>query len=77
MGDVTGNIASRRGQVNSIDERGMLKVVNAMVPLSEMFGYATALRSMTEGRGTFTMEFAEYTPVPSNVAATIIEARGK
>jgi elongation factor G len=77
MGDVTGNIASRRGQVNSMDERGMNKVVHALVPLSEMFGYATTLRSMTEGRGTFTMEFAEYTPVPSNVAATIIEARGK
>ncbi len=75
MGDVTGNIASRRGQVNSMDERGMNKVVNAMVPLAEMFGYATTLRSMTEGRGTFTMEFAEYAPVPSNVAAQVIEAR--
>lgn len=75
MGDVTGNIASRRGQVNSMDERGMNKVVDATVPLSEMFGYATALRSMTEGRGTFTMEFKEYAPVPSNVAAQIQEAR--
>lgn len=75
MGDVTGNIASRRGQVNSMDERGMNKVVHAMVPLAEMFGYATTLRSMTEGRGTFTMEFAEYQPVPANVAAQIIEAR--
>lgn len=75
MGDVTGNIASRRGQVNSMDDRGMNKVVHAMVPLAEMFGYATVLRSMTEGRGTFTMEFAEYAPVPANVAAQVIEAR--
>lgn len=75
MGDVTGNIASRRGQVNAMEERGMNKVIRAMVPLSEMFGYATVLRSMTEGRGTFTMEFAEYQPVPTNVANQVIEAR--
>lgn len=75
MGDVTGNIASRRGQVNAMEERGMNKVVRAMVPLSEMFGYATVLRSMTEGRGTFTMEFAEYQPVPQNVATAVIESR--
>lgn len=77
MGDVTGSVASRRGQVNAMEDRGMLKVAKAMIPLAEMFGYATTLRSMTEGRGTFTMEPAEYVPVPSNVAATIIEARGK
>ncbi|HEY9585523.1 MAG TPA: elongation factor G [Candidatus Paceibacterota bacterium] len=77
MGDVTGSVASRRGQVNAMEERGMLKVAKAMIPLAEMFGYATVLRSMTEGRGTFTMEPAEYVPVPQNVAATVIEARGK
>ena len=77
MGDVTGNIASRRGQVNAMEERGMMKVAKAVVPLAEMFGYATTLRSMTEGRGTFTMEFHEYAPVPLNVAAAVIEARGK
>jgi elongation factor G len=48
-----------------------------MIPLAEMFGYATVLRSMTEGRGTFTMEPSSYVPVPSNVSAAIIEARGK
>ncbi len=77
MGDVTGSVASRRGQVNAMEERGMLKVARAMIPLAEMFGYATVLRSMTEGRGTFTMEPAEYTAVPSNVAQAVIEARGK
>ncbi len=77
MGDVTGSVASRRGQVNSMEERGMMKVVQATIPLAEMFGYATVLRSMTEGRGTFTMEPSSYVPVPANVAATIIEARGK
>ncbi len=77
MGDVTGNLSSRRGIVSSMEDRGMLKVANALVPLSEMFGYATTLRSMTQGRGTFTMEFAEYSPVPSNVQKDIIAARGK
>ncbi|KKU79809.1 MAG: Elongation factor G [Parcubacteria group bacterium GW2011_GWA2_47_7] len=77
MGDVTGSVASRRGQVNSMEDRGMLKVATAMIPLAEMFGYATTLRSMTEGRGTFTMTPAEYVAVPANVAATVIEARGK
>ena len=77
MGDVTGNISSRRGQVNAMEERGNAKVVRAIVPLSEMFGYATTLRSMTEGRATFTMEFAAYQPVPQNVAAAVIEARAK
>lgn len=77
MGDVTGSVASRRGQVNAMEERGMMKVAKAIIPLAEMFGYATTLRSMTEGRGTFTMEPAEYVAVPSNVAAAVIEARGK
>jgi elongation factor G len=77
MGDVTGSVASRRGQVNAMEERGMMKVAKAMIPLAEMFGYATTLRSMTEGRGTFSMEPAEYLAVPSNVAAAVIEARAK
>ncbi len=77
MGDVTGSVASRRGQVNSMEDRGMLKVATAIIPLAEMFGYATTLRSMTEGRGTFTMTPAEYVAVPSNVAAAVIESRGK
>ncbi len=77
MGDATGNINSKRGQIEGMEDRGNLKVISASVPLSEMFGYATALRSMTEGRGTFTMQFDHYAVVPNNVAAGIIEARGK
>ncbi|MBU1956090.1 elongation factor G, partial [Patescibacteria group bacterium] len=75
MGDVTGNLSSRRGQIEGMEERGMSKVIQAKVPLSEMFGYITSLRSMTEGRASFTMEFDSYQIVPQNVATEIIEAR--
>ncbi|MDO8492288.1 MAG: elongation factor G [bacterium] len=75
MGDVTGNLSSKRAQIEGMGDRGMLKVVNAKVPLSEMFGYTTALRSLTEGRATSTMEFDHYDIVPRNVADAIIEAR--
>ncbi len=75
MGDITGNLSGKRGQIEAMEDRGDLKVVRAMVPLSEMFGYVTNLRSMTEGRGSSTMEFDHYAVVPQNVAATIIEAR--
>ncbi len=75
MGDITGHITSKRGQIESMEERGLAKVVNAKVPLSEMFGYTTALRSMTEGRGAMTMEFDHYEVVPQNVAEVIKAAR--
>jgi elongation factor G len=75
MGDITGNLNSKRGHVESIEDRGMLKAIDAKVPLSEMFGYTTALRSMTEGRGVATMEFDHFAVVPQNVALTIISAR--
>lgn len=75
MGDITGNLSGKRGQIEAMEDRNELKVVRAKVPLSEMFGYVTALRSMTEGRGSSTMEFDHYAVVPSNVAASIIEAR--
>jgi elongation factor G len=75
MGDVTGSISSRRGIIEGMETRGMNEVVNAVVPLSEMFGYMTNLRSMTEGRAGFTMEFLRYDIVPQNVATTIIESR--
>ena len=76
-GDITGNISSKRGQIEGMDERGLDKVIKAYIPLSEMFGYATALRSMTEGRATFTMEFGRYEPVPNNIAKEIAEQRKK
>ena len=75
MGDVTGHLSSKRGQIEGMEERGQAKIVKAKVPLSEMFGYVTTLRSMTEGRASFTMEFDRYAIVPANVAETIIAAR--
>ena len=75
MGDVTGNLSSKRGLIEGMEDRGMNKVMKAVVPLSEMFGYMTSLRSMTEGRASFTMEFFRYDVVPQNVADTIIASR--
>ena len=75
MGDVAGNLSSKRAQIEGMGERGMMKVLTAQVPLSEMFGYTTSLRSMTEGRASSTMEFDHYDIVPANVALTIIESR--
>jgi len=75
MGDITGNLASKRGQIEGSEERVGLKVIHAKVPLSEMFGYTTSLRSMTEGRASSTMEFDHYAIVPENVAKEIIETR--
>lgn len=75
MGDVIGDLNRRRGQINSMDDRMGLKIVNAFVPLAEMFGYSTDLRSATQGRGTYTMEFDHYGEVPSNIAKEIMEKR--
>ncbi len=75
MGDVIGDISKRRGQVNGMGERGGNKIVDAFVPLAEMFGYSTDLRSMTQGRATYSMEFDHYEEVPANIAQEIIEKR--
>lgn len=75
LGDITGNVSSKRGQIESVDDRGMAKVVRAIIPLSEMFGYMSTLRSMTEGRGAFSMEPARYDIVPQNVADEVIKSR--
>jgi len=77
MGDVIGDVAKRRGQVTGMDDRAGNKIVNAYVPLSEMFGYSTDLRSMTQGRATYAMEFDHYEEVPANVAKEIIEKRNR
>jgi elongation factor G len=77
MGDVIGDLNSKRGQVNEMTERGEMKIISALVPLAEMFGYVTALRSMTQGRATSSMEFAHYTEVPNNVAQAVVEGRSK
>ena len=75
MGDVIGDLNRRRGQVNAMGDRGGNKTVEAFVPLSEMFGYSTDLRSNTQGRATYSMEFDHYEEVPRNIAEEIIKAR--
>lgn len=77
LGDVTGDLSSRRGRITEMGERGTARVIDAMVPMAEMFGYVTTLRSATQGRGSFTMEFSSYEEVPSNVAQMIIEGKKK
>ena len=72
MGNVIGDLSSKRGQVEQTVDRGGAKVINSKVPLSEMFGYATALRSMSQGRANFTMEFLEFAEIPKNIADKII-----
>jgi elongation factor G len=72
LGDVTGDINSKRGQIQSMEERDKTRVINALIPMSELFGYSTQLRSMTQGRGMFNMEFAHYEVVPQNIAQEII-----
>jgi len=75
LGDVTGDLNSKRGRIESLSDRIMMKVVDAKVPLSEMFGYVTNLRSMTQGRGTFTMEFSHYEEAPKNIEQLIVEGK--
>ena len=75
MGDITGHLSSKRGLIEGMDDRAGLKVVKAKVPLSELFGYVTTLRSMTEGRGSANIEFDHYAIVPPNVALSIVESR--
>jgi len=77
MGDVVGDINRRRGKVRELGERAGVKIVSAFIPLSEMFGYATDLRSSTQGRAAYTMQFAQYEPVPNNISETIIEKSGQ
>lgn len=75
MGDVIGNLNSKRGQVSNMDQRGNAKVITAEVPLAEMFGYASQLRSMTQGRASYTMTFSKYVIVPKNIEEKILKER--
>jgi elongation factor G len=77
MGDIMGNISSRRGQLLGNEERFGSIVIKAHVPLSEMFKYSTTLRSLTSGRGEFTLVFSHYAEVPRNVSEKIIGERGR
>ncbi len=76
MGDVIGDLNARRGHIMAMEQRGSLRIVQAEVPLSKMFGYATALRSNTQGRATYTMEFSHYEEVPKNIAETLMAKTG-
>ncbi|OGY89911.1 MAG: translation elongation factor G [Candidatus Komeilibacteria bacterium RIFCSPLOWO2_01_FULL_45_10] len=77
MGEVIGDLNSKRGQITNMSDRVQMKVIDGLVPLASMFGYATALRSLTQGRASYTMEFDHYAEVPKNVEMAIVEARGK
>ncbi len=73
MGDVIGDINSRRGKVQGMDSRANLQIIKTYVPLSEMFGYSTVLRSLTQGRATYSMQFSHYEPVPQNISEELIK----
>ena len=75
MGDVIGDLNSRRGQVSGMTDRNNAKIIDAEVPLSQMFGYATDLRSKTQGRASYSMEFEKYVEVPKNIAQQVIDER--
>jgi elongation factor G len=77
LGEVTGDLNAKRGRIEAIADRATIKVIDAQVPLSEMFGYATSLRSMTQGRGSFTMEFDHYEEVPKSIEQLIVEGKKK
>ena len=76
LGSVMGDVSSRRGMIEGQEERGNAVSVQASVPLSEMFGYATDLRSFTQGRGNYTMRFDRYEPVPKSIREEIIKKNG-
>jgi len=73
VGDVMGDVSRRRGLLSGQDDSPSGKIINAMVPLGEMFGYATTLRSMSQGRATFTMEFDHYAEAPTNIADAVMK----
>jgi elongation factor G len=75
MGDVIGDLNSRRGQIESMSDRTGVKVVKALVPLSEMFGYVGDLRSKTQGRANYSMQFHSYQDVPNNISEEIVASR--
>src|SRR5258706_2366482 len=75
MGNIIGDLNSRRGQISGMTDRGNARVINSMVPLATMFGYATDLRSATEGRGVYSMEFDHYEVLPPNIAAEVMKGK--
>jgi elongation factor G len=76
MGDIMGDLSSRRGRVGGMTERGGARVIGASVPLGEMFGYSTSLRSMSQGRAVYTMQFSHYDQVPRSKSDEIVAGNG-
>jgi elongation factor G len=74
LGNVTGDVSSRRGMIIDTDDRGHIKLVTAEIPLSELFGYTTSLRGMSQGRASATMEFLEYRAMPTNLMKEVLKA---
>jgi elongation factor G len=72
LGDIVGDINARRGKIEEMEMKGSSRVIKAVVPLEEMFGYATSLRTLTQGRGVFSMEFFQYAPAPGVIMEEII-----
>jgi elongation factor G len=77
LGEVTGDVNAKRGKIEGIEDRANIKVIDCQVPLSEMFGYATQIRSISQGRGSFSMEFDHYEPAPKNIEQQIVEGKRK
>jgi len=75
LGDISGDLSRRRGVLQTIEDAPAGKILRARVPLAEMFGYATSLRSLTQGRATYTMEFSQYAEAPANVSQLVIKDR--
>jgi elongation factor G len=75
MGDIMGDVSSRRGKVQGMENRAAVQIIRAEVPLANMFGYATDLRSMSQGRATYTMQFSRYAQVPRTIAEEIMEKK--
>jgi elongation factor G len=72
MGEVIGDVNARRGRIENLQSKSGIQIIMSRIPLAEMFGYSTSLRSMTQGRGTFTMEFKEYYEVPNTISEQIL-----
>jgi elongation factor G len=75
QGDICGDLSRRRGAINSIETRGNVVIIHAMVPLAELFGYATAIRSLSKGRSSYSMEPSHFEPVPANLVAAILDQK--
>jgi elongation factor G len=75
QGDICGDLSRRRGAINSIETRGNMVIIHAMVPLAELFGYATAIRSLSKGRSSYSMEPSHFEPVPANLVAAILDQK--